>query len=245
MAIYDTIGKGYGNLRKQDPRIAKKIFSALGNSKNVVNVGAGTGSYEPVDRKVIAVEPSSVMLQQRPKSSNTKAVRATAEALPFINNSFDAALAVLTIHHWSNIKRGLDELSRVASDTVVIFTFDPSVKAFWLLDYFPEISEIDQQSMPPLADIQKHFGKCNNTVIPIPHDCIDGFLCAYWRRPYAYLDKTVRAAISIFSKIENPEPGLKKLKNDLETGMWNKRYEHILNLPELDLGYRLVVAQLN
>lgn len=241
MELYDTIGHGYQQLRQQDPRIAAYILQALGSATSVVNVGAGAGSYEPHDRMLIAVEPSMVMIRQR-ASNAAPVVRASATHLPFKDESFDASLAVLTIHHWPDLQRGLQELRRVARQTVVILTFDTSVGGFWLTDYFPEMPEIDRQSMPSITEIQRHLGSITVFDVPVPHDCLDGFLGAYWRRPHAYLQANIRSAISIFSKIKSVEAGLAALQADLDSGAWHHRYRHLLHRSELDLGYRLVVA---
>lgn len=241
MELYDSIGHGYGGQRRQDPRIAEQILSALGRSRSIVNVGAGTGSYEPQDRKVVAVEPSMVMIRQRSRSA-APVVRASSTNLPFRDESFDASLAILTLHHWPDIPRGLEELRRTARGVVVILTFDTSVGGFWLTDYFPEIIEIDRGTMPALSDIQRHLGRMKVFDVPVPHDCIDGFLGAYWRRPQAYLDPVLRSATSIFSQIRDLDPGLSRLRADLESGAWHRRYGSLLRRSEMDLGYRLVVA---
>ena len=241
MELYDSIGHGYGERRRQDPRIAERIIRALGRSESVVNVGAGTGSYEPRDRKLVAVDPSMVMIRQRPPGASP-AVRASATNLPFRDESFDASLAVLTLHHWPDLSRGIGELRRAARRTVVILTFDTSVGGFWLTDYFPEILEVDRRTMPALSAIVRQLGTSRVFDVPIPHDCTDGFLGAYWRRPHAYLYASVRSAISVFSRIGSLEPGLTRLRADLESGAWHQRYGHVLDRLEIDLGYRLVVA---
>jgi len=242
MELYDTIGRGYRRRRRQDPRIAARIFQALDGAASVVNVGAGTGSYEPRDCALVAVEPSLVMIRQR-EASAAPAVRASASGLPFRDATFDASLAVLTIHHWSDLERGLGELRRVARERVVILTCDPSViGGFWLTDYFPEIVEIDRRTMPSLSILGAHLGHMEVLDVPIPHDCRDGFLGAYWRRPQAYLDAGTRSAISTFSKLRDVERGLAELRRDLESGAWHRRYGGIQKRATLDLGYRLVVA---
>lgn len=241
MEIYDSIGHGYGQRRRQDPRIAERIDRALGTSESVVNVGAGTGSYEPRDRRVIAVEPSAVMIRQRPPEASP-AVRASATDLPFRDGSFDASLAILTLHHWPDVSRGIDELRRASRKAVVILTFDTSVGGFWLTDYFPEILEVDRRTMPALSEVQRCLGASKVFDVPIPHDCTDGFLGAYWRRPHAYLDAGVRSAISVFSRIGGLEAGLSRLRADLESGAWHRQYGLVLDHSEIDLGYRLVVA---
>lgn len=244
MALYDTLGIGYRELRQPDPRIGAYIRQGLGDARSIINVGAGAGSYEPRNCELIAVEPSSVMIAQRPQES-APVVRAVAEALPFADKSFDAALAILTIHHWPNINQGLQELARVASNKVVIFTFDPTVKYAWLIDYFPEFQAIDLAAMPPLTDIAKQFTRASIVNVPIPHNCSDGFLCAYWRRPRAYLNADVRAAISSFAKIADAKPGLAALEQDLDSGAWDKRYGELLTQTSLDCGYRLIIGDLS
>jgi SAM-dependent methyltransferase len=241
MELYDSIGHGYRDLRRQDPRIAERILWALGSSRSVVNVGAGAGSYEPRDRQLVAVEPSMVMIRQRPPEASP-AVRASATDLPFRDESFDASLAVLTLHHWPDLSRGIQELRRAARRVVVILTFDTSVGGFWLTEYFPEILEVDGRTMPALSEIQRHLGRARVFDVPVPHDCKDGFLGAYWRRPHAYLNERVRSAISVFSKIGDLDSGLSKLRADLDSGSWQRRYGHLLDCSQLDLGYRLVVA---
>jgi SAM-dependent methyltransferase len=241
MDLYDSIGHGYRERRRPDPRIAARILRALEGATSVVNVGAGAGSYEPRDRKVVAVEPSRVMIRQRDPGA-APAVRASATHLPFRDGAFDASLAVLTLHHWPDPERGLLELRRAARRRVVILTFDPSVTGFWLTDYFPEIPEIDRRTLPPLSMLRRHLGRMATFDVPIPHDCTDGFLGAYWRRPEAYLSDETRAAISIFSKLRDVQPGLSALRRDLASGAWDERYGELRGRSTLDLGYRLIVA---
>jgi len=242
-AVYDKIGIGYAGRRRPDPRIAARINAALGECRSVVNVGAGTGSYEPDDRFVIALEPSIEMLRQRPRHA-APAVQASAGRLPFRDGSFDAALAILTVHHWPNRSEGLDELRRVARERVVLLTFDPKHTGFWLTrDYFPEIAADDLERFPSIQELAAHFGRVEVHAVPIPADCVDGFLGAYWRRPEAYLDPRVRAAMSAFSQFD-ATAGLARLERDLGSGAWRRRHSALLAQPELDLGYRLVVADL-
>ena len=240
--LYDTIGIGYRALRRPDPRIAAAIISALGSAGSVVNVGAGAGSYEPVDRRVVAVELSREMIRQRPADA-APVVQASATALPFGAAAFDAALAVLTVHHWPDRAQGLAELRRVAGDRVVILTWEPDAAGFWLTeDYFPELVAIDRTIFPLREELERGLGPVELRPVPIPHDCVDGFLGAYWRRPHAYLDPAVRGAISTFSKIGDVEPGLERLRCDLDDGSWMRRHGALLARADLDLGYRLVVA---
>jgi SAM-dependent methyltransferase len=241
MEIYDSIGHRYAERRRHDPRIAARIVRALGRSESVVNVGAGAGSFEPRDRELVAVEPSMVMIHQRPPDA-PPVVRASATSLPFRDESFDASLAILTLHHWPDPARGIQELRRVARETVVILTFDTSAGGFWLMDYFPEILEIDRRTMPSLSETERHLGTSQVFDVLVPHDCTDGFLGAYWRRPRAYLDAGVRSAISVFSQIGDLEPGLARLRADLESGAWRRRHGDVLDRSEIDVGYRLVVA---
>jgi SAM-dependent methyltransferase len=240
-ALYDTIGQDYGRYRQPDPRIRDAIVDRLGDARTVVNVGAGTGSYEPSDRHVTAVEPSLVMIRQRSHDA-ASAVQATATALPFRDAAFDASMAVLTIHHWPDWEKGLLELRRVASRRVVIVTWDPSSPGFWLTDYFPDTLEADRQGFPTLLQIGRVLGAIAVSELLIPHDCRDGFLGAYWRRPEAYLNDGVRSAISTFSKLKEIPSGVERLRQDLKNGGWHRRYGRVLAIPELDLGYRIIVG---
>jgi len=244
--LYDTIGLGYARGRRSDPRIAARLTAALADAQSVLNVGAGAGSYEPPDRRVIAVEPSAVMIAQRPPGA-ARAVQARAEALPFPDRSFDATMAVLTLHHWADRDGGLAECARVARRRVVLLTWDPAADPFWLLeDYFPEFVAADHKAFPAMADYTEAFGRgarVEVVAVPIPRDCVDGFLGAYWARPEAYLDAAVRAGISLFAR-PGTEAGLARLRADLATGAWHARHGHLLAADTLDLGYRLVVAHL-
>jgi SAM-dependent methyltransferase len=240
--LYDRIGIGYSDYRRPDERIAARIEAALGLSRTVLNVGAGAGSYEPKNRFVVAVEPSAEMIRQRPPTA-AQSVQAVADRLPFRDRSFDAALAILTIHHWSCRDHGLAEIRRISRDCVVILTWDPTHPGFWLVqDYMPEILEIDRSQFPSLCDIEKVIGPIEVHTLSVPADCSDGFLGAYWRRPAAYLNARVRAAISTFSKLDAAS-AIERLRRDLEDGAWSAQYGSLLQLGELDVGYRLVVAR--
>lgn len=247
MALYDTIGEGYAALRRPDPRIAAAIETALGDAESVLNVGAGAGSYEPARRTVAAVDPSEVMIRQRLPGA-APCVQGYAEALPFGTASVDAAMAILTLHHWSDVERGLAEMARVARKRVVILTWVPDVGRYWLTsDYFPEILANDLAIFPGedslVALLARSLGRVDITAVPIPHDCFDGFLCAYWRRPELLLKTDVRAAISSFSRID-PEEGLAKLRADLDDGRWAERNRAIIDLDAIDLGYRLACCEI-
>ncbi|HEY7540892.1 MAG TPA: class I SAM-dependent methyltransferase [Methylomirabilota bacterium] len=242
--LYDAIGVGYQERRRPDPRLAAAITGALEDAETVVNVGAGAGSYEPSDRSVVAVEPAVTMIRQR-RAGGAPVVQASASDLPFRDDAFAASLAILSVHHWPDRARGLAELARVARRRVVIFTWDPSSSGFWLVDdYFPEIVDLDRQIFPTIEDFRRTFGTIEVRSFPVPHDCIDGFMGAYWRRPHAYLDASVRAAISTFAKAEPSQlgSGLERLRRDLADGTWERRHAHLFERAELDIGNRIVIA---
>ena len=243
---YDTLGLGYTAVRGEDPRLAARIRAALGDARTLLNVGAGAGSYEPPDLDVTAVEPSAVMRAQRPPGA-ARAVDARAEQLPFRDRSFDAAMAILSDHHWEDHARGLAEMRRVAARRVVLFNWDPSTIAdSWLVrDYLPGFARL-VPSGDSLEDAARAFDGGRIEPVPIPHDCRDGFLHAYWRRPWAYLDERVRAGISVFHLLEPAEvdDAMERLGADLDSGEWERRNAALLELDELDLGYRLVVFEL-
>ena len=241
-ASYDTIGINYSDLRKPDSRIETAIGRALGSAKTILNVGAGAGSYEPADRQVTAIEPSAEMIRQRGASAAT-VIQGYAEDLPFDDDAFDASMAILTVHHWTDQRKGLKEMRRVTRGPVVVLTFDPSHRGFWLADYIPELVTLDEAQMPRMTDYEAWLGPVEITAVPIPHDCTDGFLCAYWRRPAAYLDPRVRAAVSSFWAIGDISEGLSNLASDLDTGAWAERYADLLTLDECDFGYRLVTTK--
>jgi SAM-dependent methyltransferase len=245
LALYDRIGRSYTATRCEDPRIAQAIHAALSGARTVLNAGAGTGSYEPRDREVLAVEPSQVMIAQRPAGA-APAVQARAEALPFPDSSFDAAMAVLSDHHWEDRPRGLRELRRVARRRVVVFTWDQDfADAFWLTrDYLPAFKRLPGMS---IEEIAHSLGGARIEPVPIPSDCRDGFYHAFWRRPEAYLDERVRAGISVFARLDERENAemVRRLQADLRSGAWKARNAGILGLAELDLGYRLLVAELS
>lgn len=239
--IYDRIGVGYAQHRRPDPRIARQLHAAVGEARTILNVGAGAGSYEPADRSVVAVEPSTEMIAQRPPG---RVVRSVAEALPFGDREFEAALAILTIHHWVDPSAGLCELGRVAG-RVVVFTFDPILtRDFWLVrDYLPTAVRFDDAYAPTIEMVCETLGTTRVETIPVPHDCTDGFQAAYWRRPEQYLDPQVRGGISSLARLSPEEvaPGLERLQKDLASGAWAERYADLLNRDEMDFGYRLVI----
>jgi SAM-dependent methyltransferase len=232
-------------VRREDPRLAARIRAALGDARSVLNVGAGAGAYEPADLEVAAVEPSAVMRAQRPPDA-VPAIDAGAEDLPFPDRSFDAAMAILSDHHWGDRDRGLAELRRVARRRVVLLNADPDeVAESWLVrDYLPGFRRLVRPGFD-LAQTLDALGGGRIEPVPIPHDCTDGFMHAYWRRPQAYLDPQVRAGISVFHLLDRAEVerGVERLAADLASGEWERRNRDLLGLEELDLGYRLVVAE--
>jgi SAM-dependent methyltransferase len=242
--VYDVIGASYNTTRRADPRLERVIWAALGDSRTVLNVGAGTGAYEPPDRYVVAVEPSATMRQARPPEA-APCLAASAESLPFDDASFDAVMAILTVHHWRDYRAGLRELRRVARHRVLILHWDQKVMdQLWLAHYFPEAFAFDQHRSPSLDDVRAGLGP-DTQVIPllVPHDCQDGFGAAYWRRPHAYLDPAVRAGISMLAQTEHQRgDGLTRLRRDLDNGTWAARHHTLVDQPEHDCGYRLVAA---
>lgn len=247
-SFYDQVGLGYRAARQPDPRIVMQIHEALGDARTIVNVGAGAGAYEPYDREVLAIEPSKQMIAQRGPEL-APAIRGHAENLPLAADSVDAAMACMTLHHWADWRVGVQELRRVARKRVVIFTYDYAyAKRFWLLrDYLPKLARLYCARFPAIDEQRVATGdEVKIDPVPIPYDCEDGFLAAYWRRPRAYLDERVRSAMSIFHLpgAEQLLDGLQLLANDLQTGRWEKRNHDILEREELDLGYRLLVTEL-
>lgn len=246
MALYDNIGLGYTAFRRPDPRIASAIEAALGDVESIVNVGAGAGSYEPRGRNVTAVEPSEVMIRQRPQGA-APCRQGTADAIPLADKSVEAAMAILSAHHWPDMERGLREMTRVARRRVVLLTWVPDAEPFWLTrDYFPEVLAHDRTVFPTsgalAAMLERAVGPAKIAAVPVPHDCIDGFLCAYWRRPELYLEPDRRAAISSFARI-NADQGLARLRDDLASGRWARHNHAVLSLDAKDLGYRVVSCE--
>ncbi len=243
---YDREEHKYSTRRQTDPRIAQYIYSALGNAKTVLNVGAGAGSYEPDDRYVAAVEPSRVMRTQRLLKGIAPAITGTADALPFDENSFDAVMALVTVHHWPDMKKGLEELKRVARGKVIIMTFDPdSLDKFWNANYFPEVIEIERSRYPKIDFITECLGGKTEVIkIPIPFDCVDGFQEAFYGRPEAFLDEEVRRSQSAWGFIdrETEKKIVESLKNDLESGRWDELYGGHRKMEFFTCALRLIVA---
>ena len=246
MVIYDAIGSTYTTTRRPDRRISTHLTSALGDAQTVINVGAGTGSYEP-PQTILGIEPSSVMIRQRPAGA-APVVQARAEALPLANDAADAVMALLTVHHWADIKTGIAELRRIARRRIVILTWDPRVfRTFWLVsEYLPQAAAFDEARAVPVDHLSALLGGARVEPVPVPHDCTDGFGAAFWRRPEAYLDPTVRSGISMLAQTGDTalRPGLDRLAADLESGRWHERHRDLLEREDFDAGYRLLIADL-
>jgi len=240
---YEVVGAAYSARRRSDPRIEALVHAALGQAASVVNVGAGAGSYEPPDRYVIAVEPSAAMRAQR----RSPAVDAVAESLPFDDDAFDAAMAMVTIHQWRDVEAGLRELRRVARGPVVVLTFsDDTLTDFWLMQYVPDVLRREAPRMPALARVAAALGgEVSVTPVPIPLDCADGFIEAYYGRPEAFLDPSVRAAQSAWALADEDHVarGMSALAADLASGAWDARHGHLRTQPSYVGSMRLVVAR--
>lgn len=242
---YEVKGQVYSSVRQPEPRFGAAIRNAFGDAQRILNVGAGAGSYEPDDLDVVAVEPSATMRAQRPKHL-TEAIDAVAEDLPFADNSFDASLASITIHQWKDLGEGLKEMRRVTKGPVVILTFEPvALKKFWLSDYAPEMMEYESGRMPSLDVVAGHLGgRVDVSVIPIPHDCLDGFAEAFFGRPEAFLDERVRSSQSAWGFVTSDveRSSVAHLKESLDDGSWDRRHERLRSIPSYDGSLRLLVA---
>lgn len=240
---YDTLGLGYRQVRRPEPRIATRIETALGAAESVLNVGAGAGSYEPRGRAVTAVEPSPVMIAQRPPGA-APVLQASAESLPFDDNAFDAAMALIAVHHWSDLETGLAEMRRVAPRTVVL-TFDPRVaRSTWLAEYFAPLIEHHLVKIGPIDRTRRALPGARTEVVPVPSGCRDGFFLALWDRPEMHLDPDVRRGSSVWHEVPPTasERCLERLASDLGDGTWDERHGALRTAPELDVGLRLLVA---
>jgi hypothetical protein len=241
--FYAELGARYPLARRTDPRIAAIIWARLADAQTVLNVGAGTGSYEPVDRSVVAIEPSATMRLRRPPGAG-RCLAGVAEALPFGDSSFDAVMSICSDWFWPERRKGFAEMRRVARRRVLVLTLDRSVaEGFWLSrDYLPDAHDLWGPFAATLADM----GRCEILEVPLPADCRDGFFHAYWRRPDAYLDERLRESMAVFRELDpvQTQTGLERLAADLATRRWHARHGHLLEEEALDLGYRLLVAEL-
>jgi SAM-dependent methyltransferase len=242
---YGSIGRGYASHRQADARIMSHIERALGAARTVLNVGAGTGSYEPRDRDVTAIEPSASMRAQRPAEVSV-AIDAVAEHLPFPDDHFDASMATFTVHQWNDVERGLAEMRRVTRGPVIVLTCDPTlVQRFWLNEYAPQVLATEALRYPPLERIRARLGESiDENSVPIPFDCSDGFNEAYYGRPERLLDDGARLACSAWSFVsdETREQYVDHLRRDLESGAWDALYASLRSLPEYDGSLRLIVG---
>jgi len=247
VARYDTIGQGYSQTRREDPRFRAQIHAALADAQTVVNVGAGTGAYEPSDRHVIAIEPSDVMAAQRSRD-RAPAIRASAGCIPLRDHSVDAAMAILSVHHWDEEReKGVRELRRVARGAVVILTYDVSVSAaMWLMaDYLPELIALDRRIFPPPEQLAEWLGgDVRVDEVPIPSDTPDWMLGSFWAHPERVLDSNARAATSGFARMSSNvvDRVVSGVSRDLASGLWDERHGHLRSLDALDVGLRLIVA---
>jgi hypothetical protein len=242
---YQAHGDGYAARRRTDPRIAELVHAALGDARTVLNVGAGAGSYEPADRAVTAVEPSASMRAQRP-AHRVPAIDATAERLPFPDDAFDAAMATVTVHQWADTDRGLSELRRVSRGPVVVLTFDgDALDRLWLADYAPELIAAERRRYPAIRHITNVLGGTSTvTPVPIPIDCVDGFAEAYYARPERFLDAAVRRSQSAWGFVEPATiaGAVARLRADLDSGEWDRRYGSLRTQPEFAGSLRLITA---
>jgi SAM-dependent methyltransferase len=242
---YDEHGRGYAHRRRADPRFGARIEAALGGARTVLNVGAGAGSYEPRDRWLLAVEPSTTMRAQRPPDA-APCLAASAESLPLDDDSVDAAMACVTIHHWSDRAAGVAELRRVARGPVVVFTFDLADLIPWQRDYFKEAVAIEQPRFGTVEEVAAELGgQVRVERIPTPTDCTDGFFEAFWNRPEQLLDPTVRASQSIWELVD-PDVEARiftRLAADLESGRWDKEHGALREMASYEGSLRLVISE--
>jgi len=242
---YDRQGEGYARLRRTDPRIAARVHQMLGGARTVLNVGAGAGSYEPLDRYVLAVEPSETMRTQRPKHL-VPAIHGIAEQLPLDDQSVDASMAIVTVHQWRDLAQGLRELRRVTRGPIVVLTFDgDALDRYWLADFAPELISVERRRYPAIQTISKGLGGVTLVqVIPIPIDCVDGFTEAYYARPEAFLDSSVRRSQSAWSFVAEKDQSriVQSLRDDLTSGAWDRKYGDWRTKPHFEGSLRLIVS---
>jgi len=242
---YDVIGRGYSWVRRPDPRLAQAIWRALGDARTVLNVGAGTGSYEPPDRWVLALEPSEVMIAQRPANA-APVLKSSVEQLPLADQTVDAAMAILTLHHWDSVEAGLRELLRVVRERIVIVTMDiQKLAELWIVrDYLPELLGQHAARFPSIDRLRELLPHADVEVLTVARDCQDGFMAAFWAQPHAYLDPAIRAATSAWHDLPPAviERALGQLREDLDTGDWQRHYQDLVTRPELDVGLRLITS---
>lgn len=246
-AAYEDLGINYSDFRRADPCIEARIWAALGDARSVVNVGAGTGSYEPRDRELIAVEPSLLMISKRPPDA-APARQSVAEALPLDDKSVDAAMGTLTIHHWNDLDAGIAEMRRVARKRIVLLTIDAEKNSeIWTLsEYFPAAAQAEREKMPAMSAVEAILPKATIEVVPTPSRCRDEFTSALWDRPELFLEPSVLRASSLWHQLSSEliSQGQKRLRADLASGRWDEKHGHLRTLPELDIGLRLICEEL-
>jgi len=245
---YEATGRSYSAHRRPDPVIAAQITAALGDARTVLNVGAGAGSYEPDDRLVLAVEPSASMRSQRPPGL-APAIDAVAEQLPFDDGSFDAAMATITVHQWTDLDRGLAEMRRVSRDRVLVMAFDPErAERFWLAELAPALTESMARRDPPIDRIVAALDPdADVQAVRIPIDCADGFVEAFYGRPEAYLDPEVRRAQSVWGFVDDADEEriVADLARMLESGEWDRRWGEWRQRECFEGSLRLIVADVS
>jgi SAM-dependent methyltransferase len=242
---YNAHGSDYSAYRRTDPRIAQYVHEALGEARTILNVGAGAGSYEPFDRYVVAIEPSSVMRSQR-SDKHVPALNGKAEALPFDDNAFDAVMAMVTVHHWLYMKKGLKELKRVSRKKVLVLSFDPeALDNFWMAGYAPELIAVEKLRYPTIDFVIRALGGQAEVIdIPVPFDCTDGFQEAFFGRPEAFLDPQIRKSQSAWGFLEKGKEKeiVGRLKRSMESGEWDERYGHLRKQEEFTCALKLIVV---
>jgi SAM-dependent methyltransferase len=243
---YETLQVDYSQYRRTDPHIAAQVHALLADAKTILNVGAGAGSYEPEDKYVVAVEPSAAMRARRIAKGKSPAINGSADVIPFDDKSFNASMAMVTIHHWKDIAKGLKEMRRVTRGPIVIMTFDPeAMRDFWLADYFPELIEAEHRRFPTMTQMEEMLGgKCKIDKVRIPFDCTDGFTEAFYGRPEAFLQEEVRRSQSCWSFLQpgQEETLVNRFAETLHSGAWDSKYGHLRSQPEAVYSLRLVTA---
>lgn len=243
---YDAVTNGYGPMRRADPRFLRLIAKAVGGAASVLTVGAGTSGYEPPDRRVVAVELGDTIIAQRDTAA-APVVKGSAEALPFRDRSFAASMALLTMEHWADPLAGLRELARVATRRTIVMTLDPSrLSDFWLYRYIPDAAFLQSMRYPSIDAVREALGGESRVIsVPIPHDCRDNIIAAHWRRPSAYLERRIRSRIATLAELGDDHilDDLRRLSEDLRSGAWDATHGWMAARNDMDLGYRLVVAE--
>jgi SAM-dependent methyltransferase len=243
---YNRQAQNYGQIRQEDRRIQAVIDLALGCARTVLNIGAGTGSYEPKDRYVLALEPSLTMRAQR-RSGMAPAMIGTASEIPFDDDTFDASMAMLTVHHWPDLAKGLGEMARVTAGPRIVMSFDPDAHTdFWMFDYVPEMAVVERARYPAISKIVEGLGGVVEVLtLPVARDCTDRFQVALYARPEEFLIEAVRRSQSAWNFLEAGVEArfVQQLGHDLETGVWDVKYGHLRHQDTIDCQLRLIVSR--